>query len=165
MRFEAQGGCPIVVSCTSVRCKTWTSKGYVCRHACVVGAHDFPTCGKLIERDNGAWWLRNMIRKEYRCETIRDLAALVSPTKSPAVLDDTAVGPSLRMPLLRLAHRSEKKAGRYRAFNEPAHKGRTPPKRKVRDTDAEAAQQLLLELDESDACVPEIIGSPLVHSF
>jgi hypothetical protein len=64
VRFEQQVGSSIIVTCTSPRCKH--AKGFVCRHACVVGAHDFPMCGKLIQRDNGAWWLRNMVRRMER---------------------------------------------------------------------------------------------------
>jgi hypothetical protein len=154
VRFEQQDGCPIVVTCTSARCKrTWTSNGYVCRHACVVGAHAFPSCGKLIERDNGVWWLQNMVRKEYHCATIRGVLWKFTPTVSPPTPDDAAAGPLLRMPILQHANRADLKKGRYRAYYESSDKGRTPPKRKERNIDAEVARNLVLDLDESDACV------------
>eukprot|EP01047_Picozoa_sp_COSAG01_P041624 COSAG01_NODE_3584_length_5909_cov_6.177281_1_plen_369_part_00 len=162
MRFEQQVGSSIIVTCTSPRCKH--AKGFVCRHACVVGAHDFPMCGKLIQRDNGAWWLRNMVRKEYHCATIRDLAAMVTPTMSPPIPNDTA-GPQIRMPVMRAENRSDLKPGRYRAFHESSDKGRAPPKRKERDLVAEAARDLVMELDESDACLAVVYNQTTVAKF
>eukprot|EP01047_Picozoa_sp_COSAG01_P087625 COSAG01_NODE_20242_length_964_cov_0.997688_2_plen_192_part_00 len=138
VRFEQQLGGPIVVKCSSARCNTWIAKGYACRHACVVGAHQFPApCGKLIERDGGDWWLRHMIRKEFRCVTIRDVEAMATPSTSPPMPNDTAVSPLIRMPLLRNDNRSDHKPGRYRSFRESSDKGRAPPKRKERDPAAQ----------------------------
>jgi hypothetical protein len=164
VRFERQVGCSVVVTCTSARCKS-KATGYVCRHACVVGAHDFEKGGKLIERDNGAWWLRNMIRKEYHCTTIRDLAEVVTPTMSPPMPGDTAAAPPIRMPVMRAENRSDLKPGRYRAFHESSDKGRAPPKRIERDLVAEAARDLVLELDESDACLAVVYNQTTAAKF
>jgi hypothetical protein len=166
VRFEQQQpGSPISVTCSSIRCNTWIAKGYACRHCIVVGNHNFPEHGRLIERDSGNWWLRHMIRKEYRCSTISDLQGFTSATTSPPTPDDTTASPPVRMPIFLSDNRSDRKAGRYRGFNEASNKGRAPPKRKERDSVAEAAKDLVLQLDESDCCLVVVYNQKTNATF
>jgi hypothetical protein len=163
VRFERQHDGSVIVNCNSARCNTWNAKGYVCRHGIAVGHHDFPETGRLIERDGGTWWLRRMIRKEYRCQTICDVHATNTAFKPPPVPE--ATGSPIRMPVERSEHRADRKAGRYRAAFEPSSKGRAPPKRKERDSIAEAAQDLVLQLDESDCCLAIVYNQTTWATF
>jgi hypothetical protein len=166
VRFESHPTGSIAVTCSSVRCDTWTAKGYACRHACVVGAHQFPApYGKLIDRDGGTWWLRHMVRREFRCQTIRNVETVAAPTTSPPMPHDTAAGPPIQLPVLRSDNRADRKPGRYRAARESSDKGRAPPKRKERDSVAEAAQDLVLSLDESDCCLAVVYNQTTKAKF
>jgi hypothetical protein len=104
-----------------------------------------------------------MIRKEYRCQTIRDVDATTTASKSPPVPEVT--GSPIRMPVQRSEYRADRKAGRYRAALEPSSKGRAPPKRKERDSVAEAAQDLVLQLDESDCCLAIVYNQTTQATF
>jgi hypothetical protein len=107
-----------------------------------------------------------MIYRQFHCATIRDVEVRSSATTSPPMPDDTTAGPLVRMPLLRSENRSDRgKQARYRGAHEASNKGRAPPKRKERDGVAEAARDLVLELDESDACLAVVYNQATKATF